>query len=147
MKSIYLNHYRQRIKKFKIAVTFLTGYNGIFNVRNDNNKFCFKKSLFDEDFIQIRIPKKAYALESLKDENKRIIIDEDHFTESHYPFHIQPNFSTQGSIIEIKPQGLLIGFVFNDSIGNLLGFDETVLYEEHKIYQKNLSIFYHLIIF
>ena len=26
-------------EQFKIAVTFLTGYNGIFNVTNSNNKF------------------------------------------------------------------------------------------------------------
>ena len=30
-------------KQFKIAFTFLTGYNGIFNVTNSNNKFYFKK--------------------------------------------------------------------------------------------------------
>ena len=28
-------------KQFKIAVAFLTGYNGIFNVTNENNKFYF----------------------------------------------------------------------------------------------------------
>ena len=28
-------------KQFKIAVTFLTGYNGIFNVTNSNNKFFY----------------------------------------------------------------------------------------------------------
>ena len=27
--------------QFKIAVTFLTGYNGIFNVTNSKNKFLF----------------------------------------------------------------------------------------------------------
>ena len=43
-------------KQFKIAVTFSTAYNGIFNVTNSNNKFYFKKTLIDEDFIQIRIP-------------------------------------------------------------------------------------------
>ena len=40
------------IKQFKIAVTFLTGYNGIFNVTDKNNKFYFAKSITDEgDFI------------------------------------------------------------------------------------------------
>ena len=43
-------------KQFKIAVTFLTGYNGIFNVTNTNNKFYFKKAIKDEDFIQITLP-------------------------------------------------------------------------------------------
>ena len=35
------------IKQFKIAVTFLTGYKGIFNVTNKNNKFYFLKSFTD----------------------------------------------------------------------------------------------------
>ena len=29
-------------KHFKIAITFLTGYNGVFNVTNSNNKFFFQ---------------------------------------------------------------------------------------------------------
>ena len=28
-------------KQYKIAITFLTGYNGIFNVTEKNNKFLF----------------------------------------------------------------------------------------------------------
>ena len=28
-------------KKFKVAVSFLSGYNGIFNVTKKNNKFTF----------------------------------------------------------------------------------------------------------
>ena len=44
-------------KQFKIAVTFLTAYNGIFNVTNSNIKFYFKKTITNEDdFIQITIP-------------------------------------------------------------------------------------------
>ena len=31
-------------KQFKIAITFLTGYDGIFNVTNKNDKFYFKKT-------------------------------------------------------------------------------------------------------
>ena len=34
-------------KQFKIAVTSLTGYNGIFNVTNSNYKFYFKKTITD----------------------------------------------------------------------------------------------------
>ena len=44
-------------KDFKKGVTFLSGYNGIFNVTASNNKFYFKKALIDEDFIHIRNPK------------------------------------------------------------------------------------------
>ena len=46
-------------KRFQIAITFLSAYNGIFNVTNKNNKFYFKKNFIDEDFIQIRIPEGA----------------------------------------------------------------------------------------
>ena len=36
-------------KQFKIAITFLTGYIGTFNVTNSNNKNYFMKSITDED--------------------------------------------------------------------------------------------------
>ena len=32
-------------KQFKIAITFLSAYNGIFNVTNSNNKFYFTNQL------------------------------------------------------------------------------------------------------
>ena len=110
-------------KQFKIAVTFLTGYNGIFNVTNENNKLYFKKTISDDGFIKITIPPGAYEIESLNNEIKRIIIDEEHYTEANYPFTIIPNFSTLGSIIEISPQGSIISFMFDDSIKDLLGFN------------------------
>ena len=54
-------------KQFKIAVTFLTGYNVIFNVTNSNNNFFFAKSISDEDgFIQITIRQGVYEIESFK---------------------------------------------------------------------------------
>ena len=62
-------------------------------------------------------------------EIKRIIIDEEHFTEANYPFTIQPNFSTLGSIIEISTQGQVITFVPDDSIRDLLGLNKTTVYE------------------
>ena len=36
-------------KQFKVAVSLLTGYNGIFNVTNSNKKFHFKKTITDRD--------------------------------------------------------------------------------------------------
>ena len=39
----------------------------------------------------------------------------------------KPNFSTLGSIIQIQPQGPIIGFVFDDTFDNLLGFTESIL--------------------
>ena len=120
-KSTHEEHLSQPLqtnnKQFKLAVTILTGYNGIFNVKNENNKFYFKKTISDDDgFIKITIPPGAYEIESLNNEIKRIIIDEEHYTEPNYPFTIKPNFSTLGSIIEISPQGPIISFMFDDSI-------------------------------
>ena len=131
-KSTHEEHLSQPLqtnnKQFKIAVTFLSAYNGIFNVTNSNKKFYFKKAIQDEDFFQIRIPPGACEIESLDDEIKRIIIEKDHYTEANYPFRIKPNFSKLGSIVEIKTPGPLISFVFEDSIGILLGFNEVLLW-------------------
>ena len=109
-KSTHEEHLSQSLqtinKQFKIAVTFLTGYNGIFNLTPKKNKFCFVKSITDEDgFIEITIPPGAYEIESLNNEIKRINIDDEHYNEANYPFKIKPNFSTLGSIIEISTQG------------------------------------------
>ena len=59
-KSTHEEHLTQQLqtnnKQFKIAVTFLTAFNGIFNVTNKNNKFYFTKSISDDDgYIQITI--------------------------------------------------------------------------------------------
>ena len=120
-KSMHEEHLSQPLhtnnKQFKIAVTFLTGYNGIFNVTNLNFKFYFKKAISDEDFIQIRIPEGAYEIKSLDVEIKRIIIEKGLYTESNYPFRIKPNFSTLVSIVEILTPGPMISFVHNDRIG------------------------------
>ena len=106
-KSIHKEHLSQPLQTsnmlFKIAVTFLTGCNRIFNVTSKNIKFLFAKSITNKDgFIQITIPPGAYGMESLNNEIKRIFIDEGHFTEADYPFTIKPIFSNLGSIIEIS---------------------------------------------
>ena len=117
-------------KQFKMAVTFLTGYHGIFNVTGKNNKLYFAKSITDKDgYIQITIPQGAYKIEILNNEIKRIIFEEEHFTEADYPFTLKPNFSTLGSIIEISSQGPIIAFLPDDRRRNLLGFNATTLYE------------------
>ena len=71
-KSTHVEHLTQSLqtnnKQFKIAATFLTAYNGIFNLTNSNNKFYFKKAIKDEDFIRIIIPPAAYEIESLEKE-------------------------------------------------------------------------------
>ena len=99
-----------------------------------NNKFYFLKSITDKDgYIQITIPPGAYELENLNNEIKRIIIDEEHYTEANYPFTIKPNFSTLGSIIEISTQGPVISFLPDDSIRDLLGFNKTTIFEEYNL--------------
>ena len=136
-KSTHEEHLSQTLqtknKQFKLAVTFLSAFNGIFKVTNSNNKFYFKKALIDEDFIQITISPRAYEIESLDDEIKTIFIDKGHYTEAGYPFRIKPNFSTMGSIVGILPQGPIIGFLFDDNCGNLLGFHETILWQEYNL--------------
>ena len=143
-KSTHEEHLFQPLqtnnKQFKTAITFLSAYNGIFNVTNKNNKFYSKKNLIDEDFIQIRIPEGAYEIESLDDEIKRILIDKEYYTKANYPFTIKPNFSTLGSNITISPQGPIIGFVFEDSIGKLLGFNETILWDEYNLSPNQVDI-------
>ena len=121
-------------KQFKIAVTFLTAYNGIFNVTSENSKFYFTKSITDDDhYIMITIPPGSYEIESLNDEIKRIIINNEHFTEDTYPFVIKPNFSTLGSIIEIPNEESAISFKASDSIGSLLGFNKRTIYDEYNL--------------
>ena len=144
-KSTHEEHLSQTLqtnnKQLKIAVTFLTGYNGIFNVTNSNNRFYFKKTItHGDDYIQITIPTAAFEIESLKNETRRILIAEKHFTESEYPFQIEPKFSTLGCFVETSPQGPINSFVFDDSIRNLPGFHETILYKEYNLSPNPVDI-------
>ena len=143
-KSTHEEHLFQPLqtnnKQFKVAITFLSAYNGIFNVTNRNSKFYFFKSISDEDHIQISIRPGVYEIEALNNEIKRIIIDEGHYTEIDYPFFIKPDFNTLGSIIEISPQGPVISFSPDDSMGNLLGFAKTTIYEEYNISPNPVDI-------
>ena len=69
------------IEQFKVALNFLTGYNGIFNVTTSNKYFYFLKSNTDEDdYIQITSPPGAYEIESLNNQTKRVIIYESQYT-------------------------------------------------------------------
>ena len=144
-KSTHEEHLFQPLqtnnKQFTIAVTFLSAYNGIFNVTNSNNKLYFTKSITDDDhYIMITIPSGAYEIESLNDEIKRIIIDDEHFTSENYPFKIQLNFTTLGSIVEISNQESAISFRPDDSIGSLLGFNKRAIYEEYNLSDNPVDI-------
>ena len=79
------------------------------------------------------IPPGAYEIESFENEIKRIILDEERYTEANYPFTIEPNLSTLGSIVEILTQGPVITFVPDDSIGDYLGFKKTTIIGEHNL--------------
>ena len=131
MKKTYLNHFKNNNGQFKIAVTFLTVYNGIFNIRNRNNNSYFKKALIDEDFLNFRIPPGAYEIKSLDKEIRRNIFNDGYYTEANYPFKRKPSFSTRGSNIGISSPGPVITFVPDDSRRNLLGFSRTTLFEEY----------------
>ena len=144
-KSTHEEHLCQHLqtnkKQFKIAVTFLTGCNGVLNITNKHNKFYFAKSITDEDgFIQTTIPQGAYEIEFLNIEFKRIIFDKGHFTEVDYTFTITPNFPTLGSIIEISSQGPIVSFLPDDSIRDILGFNATTLYEEYNLSPNPVDI-------
>ena len=76
----------------------------------------------------------------MNNENRRIIIDEEHFTKTDYPFQIKPNFSTSGPIIEISPQRPIIKFVLDDSIRNLPEFHETILYKESNLSSNPVDV-------
>ena len=71
---------RTNIKQFKIAVTFLTGYNGIFSKTTKNEKFYFKTAIDDDDFTEITISSEGDELESVNKDIKRNVIEEDYFT-------------------------------------------------------------------
>ena len=144
-KSIHEEYLSQPLqtnnKQFNVAITFLTAYNGIFNVTNSNNKFYFTKSITDDDhYILITIPPGAYEIEALNDEIKRIFTDDEHFSEENYPFLIKPNFSTLGSIIEISNEESAISFKSDVSIGSLLGFKKRTIYDEYNLSDNPVDI-------
>ena len=145
-KSTYQEQLSQPLqtnnKQFKIAVTFLIVYNGIFNVTTSNIKFYFMKSITNKDdgFVQITKPTGAYEIEALNNEIKRIITDEGHYGKNDYPFKIKPNFSLLGSITEISTQGPIISFMFDDSMRDLLGFNARTLYEEYNLSPNPVDI-------
>ena len=134
-KSTHEEHLSQPLqtinKKFKIAVTYLTGYNGIFNITSKNYKFYFKNPA--KEIVMIMIPNGAYELESLDLEIRRIIIEVGHITEKFYPFSIKPNFSTLDSIIEITNPNFLIDFTYDNTFRDLLGFNAVILEDKYNL--------------
>ena len=95
-KSTHEEHLAQPLqtnnRQFKIAITFLTAYNGILDVTNKNKTLYFEKQLIEEDVIQIIIPPGAYEIKSLNEERKRIIIDKGCYSEKDYSFTKKTKF-------------------------------------------------------
>ena len=125
-------------KQFKIAITFLTTYNGIFKITSKSNKFYFINPA--NETVMVTIPPGAYELESLDLEIKGIIIEEEHITEEFYPFSIKPNFSTLGSIIEINNPNFSIDFTYDNTVRDLLGFNAVILEDEYNLSHKPVDI-------
>ena len=148
-KSTHEEHLSQPLqtnnKQFKIAITFLTGYNGIFNITSKNNKFYFINPA--NETVMIKIPHGVYELESLDLEIKRIIIEEGHIAKDFYPFSIKANFSPLGSIIEITDPNFLIDFTYDNTIRDLLGFNAVILEYEYNLSQNPVDILSFDIIF
>ena len=136
-KSNHEEHLSQPVqsinKQFKIAVTFPTGYNGIFNVTSKNNNFYFPISFSDIEPSFNIIPPGAYELGSLDAEIERICINVGHLTDDDYPFKLKPNFSTLGGIIDIDVAiGGQFSSMHNDSIGDLIGLKWKEIHKEYK---------------
>ena len=118
----------------------------VFSMLQIQRYVFFKKSVTDgDDFIQITIPPGACESESLKNEIRRNIFDEEILTESDYSFQIKPNFSTLGRILTIVLQGLIISFAFDDELEICYDF-LRLYYTKNIIYHLSLLIFYQLII-
>ena len=135
-KSIHEEHLFQPLhtneKQFKVRVTFLSGYNGTFNVTNSSKKFCFAKSITNKDgCIQITIPPGAYKIESLIKEIERNFFEEGRFTEVYYPFTIKPKVLNLGSVIENSRLEPIFTFLPIDSIQDLFGVNATTLFEKY----------------
>ena len=67
---------------------------------------------------------------------------EGYFTTDIYPFIITPNFSTLGSLIQIKSNfiGSRNSFNHDDSGRELLGFDSVVIYEQYNLSPNPVEI-------
>ena len=65
------------IKQFQTAVTFLSGYNGIFNITTKTNKFYYTKTIDNDDYSEGIIRPGAYELENLREKFKRILLKND----------------------------------------------------------------------
>ena len=73
-------------------------------------------------------------------ESKRLISEEEDFTEANYTFTLKANFSTLGSIREISSQGPLISFLPDESLRYFSRFNATTIYEEYNLSSNHVDI-------
>ena len=142
LREEHLSHSLKTIsKQFEVAITFLTGHNGIYNVTSNTIKFFSAKSITDKvGFIQPTIPPEAYEIANVNNEIKRIAFEESLLTEVFYSITNKPDFSTLGSNKENSRQEPLISFTPKDSVLNNLGFHASTIYEEYNLLLNPVNI-------
>ena len=85
-------------RQYRIAVTFLTGYNGFSLLQAKLEVSIAQTHIRMMISLFFSILPGAYELQSLDNENKRSFIKDCYFTEQNHLFIIDPIFSTLGSI-------------------------------------------------
>ena len=128
---------------FEFPVSFLTGYNGVFNITNKMIEVSFTTSYIDDCFILIIILSGVHELASLNDEIKRIFNEDGYFTEENDPIVVEPENSTLGSTIGRKTIliGSQVGFTPDDTLRDFSGFEPVVLYEKENLSCHSFDIF------
>ena len=82
--------------------------------------------------VDIVIPKGAYELEAIDLEIKRLMVLNGDSDGETFPISIKPNFTTQGSIIEIE-DGWEVEFTHGGTIRNILGFDSRLVNKKYNL--------------
>ena len=133
-------------KDFMVGVTYLTGYNGIQNINENNNRFYYitpdnnlKEIILPPGNYSVVLEKKADDIPSFQTKIKELIIENGDATEENYPFLIRPNYSNNHSIIEIA-DGWEIDFTQNKTIRDVLGFGKKIINEEINFSENPVEI-------
>ena len=124
-------------KDFKTAITFLTGYNGNFNITEIDNKFyCITP---EKIIVDIVLEKGAYELEAMDLEIKRLMVLNGDSDGETIPITIKQDFSTQGSIMEIIDRWGIY-FTFDSTTRTILGADARVISGKYNLSDHQVDI-------
>ena len=133
-------------KDFKVAVTYLTGYNGIQNIKEENNRFYYitpsnllREIILPPGNYAIVLEKTDDSIPSFQTKIKELIIENGDATKENYPFLIKPNYSNNHSIIEIV-DGWEIDFTKDKTIRDVLGFSKRIINEEINFSENPVEI-------